>query len=50
MQIIANFINKLVLPVGADEKIRFRSCFHQNKLLPSDRQLVHHEYFLHRCA
>ena len=26
------------------------SSFLQFKLLPSDRQLVHHEFILHRCA
>jgi len=24
--------------------------FHQNKFLPSDRRLVHHELKLHRCG
>ncbi len=26
------------------------SSFHQSELLPSDRQLVHHECMLHRCV
>lgn len=31
-------------------KLYPRGSFPQNKLLPSDRQLVHHECYLHRCA
>ena len=31
-------------------KFYFCSSFPQVKLLPSDRQLVHHECYLHRCA
>ena len=31
-------------------KGKLRHSFLQFKLLPSDRQLVHHECYLHRCA